>query len=105
MTKLEIIIKDTHRGLWYEDGVLNEARVTSQRLAAQAGAEVQHLQTAAAMKRLQERERNAQAYTKHPALLRMLELETLTDLARNANARIYIGFAKHAADAEAKAND
>ena len=21
-TKLEIIIKDTHRGLWYEDGVL-----------------------------------------------------------------------------------
>jgi len=45
--------------------------------------------------RLQERERNEQAYAKHPALLRMLELETLTDLARNANARIYIGFEKH----------
>src|SRR6266576_3528789 len=24
MTKLEIIIKDTHRGLWYEDGVLTK---------------------------------------------------------------------------------
>lgn len=23
-TKLEIIIKDTHRGLWYEDGVLTK---------------------------------------------------------------------------------
>jgi hypothetical protein len=32
---------------------------------------------------------------KHPALLRMLELETLRDLAKNANARIYIGFDKH----------
>jgi len=72
-----------------------EARAHGQRLAAQADAEVQRLQTEAEIKRLQERERNAQAYAKHPALLRMLELETLTDLARNANARIYIGFEKH----------
>jgi len=24
MSKVEIIIKDTHRGLWYEDGVLTK---------------------------------------------------------------------------------
>ena len=43
------------------------------------------------------REPTAQAYSKHPALLRMLELEALAELARNGNARIYIGFDKHAA--------
>lgn len=52
----------------------------------------------AEIKPLPERERNAQAYTKHPALLRMLELETLSALAKNANARIYIGFDKHVVD-------
>ena len=72
-----------------------EARAGAQRLAAQADAEVQRLQTETEIKRLHERDRNARAYAEHPALLRILELETLTDLARNANARIYIGFDKH----------
>ena len=45
--------------------------------------------------RWQERERTAAAYAKHPALLRMLELEALSALAKNANARIYIEFDKH----------
>jgi len=53
------------------------------------------LPTDVEIKRLQERERHARAYAKHPALLRMLELEALNELARNANARIYIGFDKH----------
>lgn len=79
-----------------------ESRASAQRLAAQGDAEVQRLQTGVEIKRLKERERNAQAYAKHPALLRMLELETLNELARNANARIYIGFDKHAANAAAK---
>ncbi len=82
-----------------------EARAHAQRLAAQADAEVQRLQTEAEIKRLQERERNAQAYAKHPALLRMLELETMTDLSRNANARVYIGFDKHAVADAVKAGD
>ena len=72
-----------------------EAHLNSRRLAAHADAEVQRLQTEAEISRLQERERNAQAYAKHPALLRMLELETLRELGKNGNARIYIGFAKH----------
>jgi len=73
-----------------------KARAGAERLAAQSHAEVQRLQTEAEIRRLQERERNAQAYAKHPALLRMLELETLRELGENANARIYIGFDKHA---------
>jgi len=73
-----------------------EARANAERLAAQGHAEVQRLQTETEIKRLQERERTAQAYANHPALLRMLELETLRELSSNANARIYIGFDKHA---------
>jgi regulator of protease activity HflC (stomatin/prohibitin superfamily) len=73
-----------------------ESRAAAERLAAQSQAEVQRLQTEAEIKRLQERERTAQAYARHPALLRMLELETLRGLGENANARIYIGFDKHA---------
>src|SRR6266536_1136234 len=75
-----------------------ESRANAQRLAAQGDAEVQRLQTEAEIRRLQERERTAQAYAKHPALLRMLELEAIRDLGKNASARIYIGFDKHAAD-------
>lgn len=79
-----------------------EARAAAERLAAQTNAEVQRLQTEAEIHRLQERERTAKAYSEHPALLRMLELETLRALANNANARIYIGFDKHLAPGEAK---
>jgi regulator of protease activity HflC (stomatin/prohibitin superfamily) len=75
----------------------SEAKINAQRLAAQGDAEAQRLQTEAEIQRLQERQRTAQAYAEHPALLRMLELETLRELARNGNARIYIGFDKHAA--------
>ena len=82
-----------------------EARAHAERLAAQSQAEVQRLQTEAEIKRLQERERNAQAYAKHPALLRMLELETLRELGENANARIYIGFDKHVPASFAKENE
>jgi len=79
-----------------------EARANADRLAAQSQAEVLRLQTEAEIKRLQERERSAQAYTKHPALLRMLELEALSELGKNANAKIYIGFDKHLADDKTK---
>jgi regulator of protease activity HflC (stomatin/prohibitin superfamily) len=72
-----------------------ETRAAAQRLTAQGDAEVQRLETDAEIRRLQERERTARAYSQHPALLRMLELETLRELGRNGNARIYIGFEKH----------
>jgi regulator of protease activity HflC (stomatin/prohibitin superfamily) len=72
-----------------------EAKAAAQRMAAQGESEVQRLETDAEIRRLQERERTARAYAQHPALLRMLELETLRELGRNGNARIYIGFDKH----------
>jgi len=72
-----------------------ESKAGARRLAAQGDAEALRLQTEAEIRRLQERERTAQAYAKHPALLRMLELEALGELAKNGNARIYIGFDKH----------
>ena len=44
------------------------------------------------MQALEERQKTANAYTAHPALLRLEELTTLRDLARNANARLYLDF-------------
>jgi hypothetical protein len=40
----------------------------------------------------EERSKTAAAYTAHPALLRLEQLATLRDMARNANARIYLDF-------------
>lgn len=69
-----------------------EAEAETQRRAAEAEAEVQQIKTDADIRELRERETSAAAYSEHPALLRLLELETLGDLARIANARIYINF-------------
>ena len=73
-----------------------EARVDAQRLEAQAQAEVQRIAMEAEVGALRERAQAANEYETHPALLRLEELETLRELARTANARIYIGFDKHA---------
>ncbi|MBF2029356.1 MAG: slipin family protein [Oscillatoriales cyanobacterium C42_A2020_001] len=67
-----------------------ETRVEAARQAARAEAEVQRIKTAADIQALQQREQAAQAYSSHPALLRLQELETLRELAKTANARIYI---------------
>jgi regulator of protease activity HflC (stomatin/prohibitin superfamily) len=73
-----------------------QALAESHRLAAESEAEVQRIKTEADIRALREREAAAQAYSAHPALLRLRELETLRDLAQTATARIYIGFDKHA---------
>lgn len=72
-----------------------EARAESARLAAQNEAEIQKVKTEAEVQALRERENAARAYSTHPALLRLQELETLRELARTATARLYIGFDKH----------
>ena len=74
----------------------SQAYVAAQRASAEAAAEVQRIKTDADVRALKESEAAAAAYTSNPALLRLRELETLRELARNANARIYIGFDKHA---------
>jgi regulator of protease activity HflC (stomatin/prohibitin superfamily) len=63
-----------------------EAAVTSARSAAEATRLAVH----AEMEALEERRKMAVAYDTHPALLRLEELTTLRDLARNANARLYV---------------
>jgi regulator of protease activity HflC (stomatin/prohibitin superfamily) len=69
-----------------------EARATADRLQAEAQAEVMRIQTQAELMALRDRAATAEAYSTHPALLRLEELEALRDLARNANARLFIGF-------------
>jgi regulator of protease activity HflC (stomatin/prohibitin superfamily) len=72
------------------------ARAEVVRLAAEAEAEAERIRTAADVDALRVRAGHADAYAQHPALLRLQELESLATLSRNAQARIYIGFDKHA---------
>src|SRR5262245_38714886 len=72
-----------------------ETKAAAQRIAAQTEAESVRMKTEAEIKALREREQAAGAYSLHPALLRLQELETLRELSQVANARIYIGFEKH----------
>ncbi|MCI0376208.1 MAG: hypothetical protein L0215_01245 [Gemmataceae bacterium] len=69
-----------------------QADVEGQRLQAQAKAESTRLAVLAETQALEERSKMAAAYVNHPALLRLEELTTLRDLARNANARLYLNF-------------
>jgi regulator of protease activity HflC (stomatin/prohibitin superfamily) len=59
---------------------------------ARSAAEATQLAVQAEMQALEERQKMASAYSAHPALLRLEELTTLRDLARNANARLYLDF-------------
>jgi regulator of protease activity HflC (stomatin/prohibitin superfamily) len=72
-----------------------DAQAEAELRQAQTEAEATRLKTEADVNALRERAQAAEAYAQHPALLRLEELEALRGLARNANARIYIGFDKH----------
>jgi regulator of protease activity HflC (stomatin/prohibitin superfamily) len=72
-----------------------ESQARSQRLAAESQAEAQRIRTGAEVESLRERSDAADAYAEHPSLLRLHELEAMREIARVANARIYIGFDKH----------
>jgi regulator of protease activity HflC (stomatin/prohibitin superfamily) len=80
-----------------------QSKMDAQRLQAQAeaeaalfkarsAAEATKLAVQAETQALEERQKMAGAYSAHPALLRLEELATLRDLARNANARLYLDF-------------
>ncbi len=75
-----------------------EAQADAERRAAETQAHVTRITAEAEVKALAERAASAEAYTTHPALLRLEELRALQDLSRLANARIYIGFDKHLAN-------
>jgi regulator of protease activity HflC (stomatin/prohibitin superfamily) len=89
-----------------------QAKTDAQRLQAQAeaeaavfkaksAAEATQLAVQADMQALEQRQKTAGAYSDHPALLRLEELATLRELARNANARLYLDF-KEKAGADGK---
>ena len=69
-----------------------EAEAEATKLRQEADAEAARLQAEAEARAYAERQKSAEVLEAHPALLRLAELETLRDLAQNANARIYLGF-------------
>jgi regulator of protease activity HflC (stomatin/prohibitin superfamily) len=75
-----------------------EASANEARQTAEVEAEVERIRAAAQVASLESKRESAEAYARHPALLRLEELEALKELARTANARIYIGFDKHMPD-------
>lgn len=75
-----------------------EAKAEIERGEAKNRAEIERLKKEAEIKVLQDLAETAQALSKNPALLRLRELETLKELAKSANARIYIGFDKHSVE-------
>lgn len=77
------------------DRITAQARREAARLAAEGDAEAERIRTDAEVDALRRRAEAAAAYSQHPALLRLRELEALTALGANAEARLYIGFDKH----------
>jgi regulator of protease activity HflC (stomatin/prohibitin superfamily) len=69
-----------------------EAGAAQTRLIAEAEAEAQRIKTQAENQGLAEREKAVALYKNNPALLRVLELEALREMAHTANARFYVGF-------------
>ncbi len=69
-----------------------QAEAESARLQAESKAAATRLAVQAEIEALGERSTKAEAYRDHPALLRLEELTTLRELARNANARLYLDF-------------
>ncbi|MBC8099177.1 MAG: slipin family protein [Armatimonadetes bacterium] len=69
-----------------------EANAESLRLNAQADVEAQRIRTQSDGDALQRRQEMAVLYAQYPSLVRMLELETLRELAKAPNARLYINF-------------
>jgi regulator of protease activity HflC (stomatin/prohibitin superfamily) len=78
------------------DRIAARSRRETELVKAEGLAETQRLQAEADAEALRLHAEAAGAYADHPVLLRVRELETLSRLATNAEARLYIGFDKHA---------
>lgn len=59
---------------------------------AQAEADAQQIRIEAETRAIVERGKSAALYTQHPALVRLVELEALRELAKSSSARMYINF-------------
>lgn len=67
-----------------------QVEAETMRLQAESKAEATRLAVQAEMKALDKHSAKAAAYESHPALLQLEELATLRELARNANARLFL---------------
>lgn len=76
---------------------LAQARARS----ARGEAEVLAIETEAEADALRRKAETGEAYERHPALLRLKELDALAQLSKLSTARIYIGFDKHQAPDDA----
>ena len=74
------------------DRIQAEADAERKRLDANTRAEMKRIQTDSKVEEIKAHEEAAELLEKHPAIMRLREMETLTALGSNANARIYIGF-------------
>jgi regulator of protease activity HflC (stomatin/prohibitin superfamily) len=72
-----------------------EAQAVAHRLQAEAEADSLRMRGAIELESFKQSEQAAAAFAANPSLLRLRELDALKDLAKSANARIYIGFDKH----------
>jgi regulator of protease activity HflC (stomatin/prohibitin superfamily) len=78
------------------DSKTAESMAASRLKQAHAEAEALRIQNEAEIRALREQASAAEAYAKHPALLRLRELQALGEVSKNSNARIFVGFDKHA---------
>jgi regulator of protease activity HflC (stomatin/prohibitin superfamily) len=72
------------------------------RVRADADAEATRLKVRAERQAIEERSKAADAFAQHPVLVRLEELTALRELARNANARIYLDFKEPVANGHDK---
>lgn len=75
-----------------------EGEIVSKQRAAIQEAEIQQIKTQAIIESLKQLESVAIAFSNHPALLKLQELEMLKELAQNSNAQIYFNREKPGTD-------
>lgn len=71
--------------------VRQEAEAEAERLRQDVEAKAALLKVEAEAQGYAQRQKSAKVLEAHPALMRLTELETLREMAQNANARIYLG--------------
>jgi regulator of protease activity HflC (stomatin/prohibitin superfamily) len=85
--------------------LLAESQAKAERLAAESKGQSLRLQAEAEAQTVQLREQTAIAFEKHPALLRLRELEALRELAQSSGARIYVDFDRRAKQDAARSEE
>jgi regulator of protease activity HflC (stomatin/prohibitin superfamily) len=73
-----------------------EAQSAARRKTSEAEVEAYTLRNNAEITAMEAKAKAAESFAGNPAVLRLRELEAMAEIAKNANARIFIGFDKHA---------